>query len=71
MNKKEEIKYLKLELKKYKAQAYTSTHALEPYKKLATQRGARMQLLMKQLKRSSIFIPQEFYNWFDRDGGIL
>lgn len=71
MNKKEEIKYLKKQLKYYKSISYLAKEVLEPYKRQSLKRGTRMQKLMKQLKKSSIFIPQEFYTWFDKDGNPL
>jgi len=72
MNKKEEIKYLKEQLKYYKSIAYIAKEALEPVNKIASQRGARMQLMMEFILKTnsyhSIIIPKEFNDWFDIDG---
>ena len=67
MNKKEEIKYLKSKLRYYKASAFLATKALEPYKIMATQRGARMQIMHKYIENTLVY-HKEFNDWFDKDG---
>jgi len=68
MNKKEEIKYLKHQLRIAKSQAYIATQALEPVSKLASQRGARMQIMKEMIEEYDDGLPNIMKQWFNRDG---
>ena len=71
MNKKEEIKFLKAQLKNMSAYALVQKEALEPYKQRSLQRGARMQIMYKHICAIAEYdyeLPEHFKEWFDRDG---
>jgi len=71
-NKKEIIRELKTRLEICNSERELYRVALAPFKQQATQRGARMQGMMRRLKdiqrTTGITIPDEFYDWFDKDG---
>jgi len=66
MKKKEAISLLN----KYKAAYYLASVALEPVNQQYLQRGARMQVMYKQLDR--LQVPKKYLDeidsWFDNDG---
>ena len=73
MTKKEEIKYLKQQLKIQTVHADLAMEVLEPYKQKCTQRGARMQIMYEYIKsiNPEVFglkYPEEFDEYFDKDG---
>lgn len=67
MNKKEEIRLLKLQLKECKGKLHLAETVLEPIKKQSSQRGARMQIMHKFMKETTR-VPMFIELYFDKDG---
>lgn len=75
INKKEEIKLLKIELRKCKSELYLAKQVLEPMRQNICKQGKRMQIMYEHIQMcintGDTNYPQEFDNWFNRDGSPI
>ena len=74
MNKKEEIRLLKNRVVTLTSKLGLAEEVLEPYKKSATQRGARMQIMYQHICDIAEYdyeLPEHFKEWFDMYGAPL
>ena len=68
MNKKEEIRQLKQQLRIAKSSCFVAEKALQPFQNCCVMRGARMQLMIDHMKLKNVDIPEYFKDWFDIRG---
>lgn len=69
-NKKEIIRELKIRLEICNGQKILYRDTVEPYSKKATQRGARMQIMLKYMHDNNIIVPKQISDWFNVDGTV-